>query len=178
MQGPSYTAQTQQHIQAVCPTTPPRRSSRYSSITDSRAIDYSAGAGVQRDLLSSNSWYLVRATRGCRKLKMGAVDWNPELQTLRNRIHAWKLQFRKIKGCRVGSSCLNRVLLAAELTSEAVNLQMAEVDFAQKTNFKAYKLARKDHIASRDSWLLNLARSKSQLRWHIGSATCEIPYFD
>jgi hypothetical protein len=102
------------------------------------------------------------ATQGCHKLRMGEVEWNPELQTLRNRMNAWKFQRRKIRGCRVGSRYLQRVLLSADLTPEAVNLPMAEAILAQQENFKAYKLARKEHIASRESWLLQLACSKSQ----------------
>jgi hypothetical protein len=90
------------------------------------------------------------------------VDWNPELQTLCNRINAWKLQRQKIRGCRVGSRYLQRVLLSADLTPEAVNLPMVEALLAQRKNFKAYKLAHKEHIASRESWLLQLACSKSQ----------------
>jgi hypothetical protein len=62
----------------------------------------------------------------------------------------------------VGSGYLQRVLLSADLMPEAVNLPMAEAILAQRENFKASKLERKEHIASRESWLLQLSRSKSQ----------------
>jgi hypothetical protein len=46
------------------------------------------------------------------------------------------------------------------VTTSALSLVSAVV--AQRANFKAYQSAKKDHIASRESWLFTPARSKSQ----------------
>jgi hypothetical protein len=93
---------------------------------------------------------------------MGEVDWNPDLSTLRDRILAWNLQTRKLRGCRVGSKYLTRSIKAANLPAETSALSSLEAAAAKKANFKAYKVAKKDHIASRELWLQQLARSKSQ----------------
>jgi hypothetical protein len=93
---------------------------------------------------------------------MEAVAWYPKLQILRNRILVWNLQTRKRRGCRVGSRYLSRAIQAAELpaTTSAFSLAIAVV--TQRANFKTYQSAKKDHIASRESWLFTLAWSKIQ----------------
>jgi hypothetical protein len=55
------------------------------------------------------------ATHRCRKLKMGEVDFCPEIDTLRSRILAWNLQISKLHGCRVSSRYLQRAIVAADL---------------------------------------------------------------
>jgi hypothetical protein len=102
------------------------------------------------------------ATHGCRKLCLGAVAWYPELQLLRNRILVWNLQTCKIRGCRVGSKYLSRAIQASELPATTSALSLVSAVVAQRANFKAYQSTRKDHIASRESWLFTLAWSKSQ----------------
>jgi hypothetical protein len=49
---------------------------------------------------------IAYATHRCRKLRMGEVDYNPDLNILRNRILAWNLQISKLQGCRVDSRYL------------------------------------------------------------------------
>ena len=46
------------------------------------------------------------ATHRYRELKMGEVDFNPEINMLRSRILAWNLQISKVNGCRVSSRYL------------------------------------------------------------------------
>jgi hypothetical protein len=105
---------------------------------------------------------IAYATKHCRKLKMGEVDWNPEIQTLRQRITAWNLLTKKLRKCRVGSKYLRRVIAAADLPSGSYELTLDEAVLAQRANFKAYRIARKSHVESRSTWLKQLADSKSQ----------------
>jgi hypothetical protein len=93
---------------------------------------------------------------------MGEVDWNPDLQVLRHRITAWNLVTKKLRGCRVGSKYLLRVIKKTDLVSGSFDLSLSDAILAQRANFKEYKLARNTHEASRASWLQQLARSKSQ----------------
>jgi hypothetical protein len=67
-----------------------------------------------------------------------------------------------MRGCRVGSKYLSRAIQAVELPATTSALSLASVVVAQRANFKAYQSAKKDHIASRESWLFTLAQSKSQ----------------
>jgi hypothetical protein len=92
---------------------------------------------------------------------MGEVDWNPDLGILRSRILAWNLMLSKMQGCRVGSQYLQRSITAADLPEGTFNIPLPKAILAQRANFKAYKLAKKEHIASRETWLQTLARSKS-----------------
>jgi hypothetical protein len=93
---------------------------------------------------------------------MGEVDWNPEIQILRQRITAWNLLTKKLRNCRVGSKYLRRVIAAADLPSGSYDLTLDEAVLAQRANFKAYRIARKSHVESRSTWLNQLADSKSQ----------------
>jgi hypothetical protein len=93
---------------------------------------------------------------------MGGVEWNPDIQVLRNRITAWHLQLRKLRGCRVGSQYLVRIILSTDLPPGSFTVSLLSAVVAQRANFKAYRLAKKDHVSSRESWLQTLARSKSQ----------------
>jgi hypothetical protein len=75
---------------------------------------------------SLRSQGIAYATKHCRKLKMGEVDWNPEIQTLRQRITAWNLLTKKLRKCRVRSKYLRRVIAAADLPSGTYDLTFDE----------------------------------------------------
>jgi hypothetical protein len=54
------------------------------SLSTQQAIEYESISALR-------SRGMEYATHGCRKLRMGAVAWYPELQLLRNRILVWNL---------------------------------------------------------------------------------------
>ena len=103
---------------------------------------------------------MAHATKLCRKLKMGEVDYNPEINLLRKKSLAWNLQIRKLKGCRVGSRYLSRCLKDADLTPGSSSLLLPAALTAQKANLKEYHKAKKDHVDSRVSWLQQLLRGQ------------------
>jgi hypothetical protein len=105
---------------------------------------------------------MAYATAHCRKFRMGEVDWNPDLQVLRNLILAWKLKISQLSGCRVSSRYLIRCIQDAYLPSGVFETSLLAAKLASKVTFKAYKAAKKEHIVSRESWLSQLAQSKSQ----------------
>jgi hypothetical protein len=106
------------------------------SLSPSQVIEYEA-------ISSLRSQGMEHATHCCRKFKMGGVEWNPDIQVLRNRITAWHLQLRKLRGCRVGSQYLSRVILSTDLPPGSLNVSLPSAVVAQRANFKAYRLAKK-----------------------------------
>jgi hypothetical protein len=108
---------------------------------------YSAQSTEFEGISTLRSEGIAYATQRCRKLRMGAVDFNPEINLLRNRILAWNLQISKLQGCRVGSRYLQRSIVSAELPPGSFKLSsLSKALAAQKVNFKAYRLAKKTHV--------------------------------
>ena len=88
------------------------------------------------------------ATHRCRKLKMGEVDFNPEINKLRSRILAWNLQISKLQGCRISSRHLQRAIVSADLPLGSFEVSLAGVLSAKKANFEACKAAKKNHVSA------------------------------
>jgi hypothetical protein len=130
------------------------QSSVYGPLSQVQATEF-------ENISSLRAQGMAYATHNCRKLNMGEVDFNPEINTLRKNILAWNLQVRKLQGCRVGSRYLQRTISAADLPQGSTALLLPAALVAQKDNFKAYQEAKKGHVESRVSWLQHLARAKS-----------------
>jgi hypothetical protein len=105
---------------------------------------------------------IAYATHRCRKLRMGEVDYNPDLNILRNRILAWNLQISKLQGCRVDSRYLQRSIVSADLPLGSFSLSLPKAILAQKANFKACRLAKKTHVSARVAWLRSLSLARSE----------------
>jgi hypothetical protein len=72
----------------------------------------------QIDLTLTTS--MTKAENGCRKLRMGAVEWSPRMQTLRNTIRYISLTMRRILGKKVGSRILLRYSIKCGFTTEGL----------------------------------------------------------
>jgi hypothetical protein len=66
-------------------------------------------------------WQLLKmrlgAEKKCRKLRMGTVQWSPELATIRNSIKYWSLFKKKIQGFSVDRKYFKRVAKSVNLPS-------------------------------------------------------------
>jgi hypothetical protein len=60
---------------------------------------------IRRYNLLSQTQHEIRkgAKHRCRKLKMGADAWSPELQKLRDTVYLWQLVIKKKKGKKTSS---------------------------------------------------------------------------
>jgi hypothetical protein len=104
---------------------------------------------------------MEHAAHRCQKLKMGEVDFNPEINTLRSRILAGNLQISKLQGCCISSCCLQRAIVSANLPLGSFDLSLSGALSTKKANFKACKAAKKNHVSARVSWLHSLACTRS-----------------
>jgi len=102
---------------------------------------------------------MEHATQRCRKLKMEAVNFNPDMNTLRSRVLAWNLQVSKLQGCQAGSRHLQRSIVAADLLADRFALSLPAAILAQKANEKACRIAKKDHVSSRISWMRSVSKA-------------------
>ena len=93
----------------------------------------------------------------CRKLKMGATQWSPELQAIRDKIEYYSLSRRKKKGRNVSSRILYR--LSKKTKCYAVDLSIDEIDNKLKDIFKEYWKAKKKSWKLREDFLTGLAEA-------------------
>ena len=97
------------------------------------------------------------AEKKCRKLKMGAVKWSPELQLARDTITYYSLTLRKKLGRKVSTKIIYR--LSKKVNRNATNLSKEELKLEVDKAYKQYKLKKKKHWKLRDEFLSDLAEA-------------------
>jgi hypothetical protein len=78
------------------------------------------------------------AKKKCRKLRMGQVAYSPQFHQASCQINAWILLRNKVKGMKISSRLLNRVLKKASLKSETRALSLKEIDTNLKLAYQNY----------------------------------------
>jgi hypothetical protein len=107
---------------------------------------------------------ITRASKKCRKLMMGNIDWSPTAQVLREVILFWKLCLRRAQGCRVSRSYHRRVQKKANLLDVEVPLMIDDLISIIKTSILTWKKFAKDESdKARDTLIESLAEAQAEI---------------
>ena len=82
---------------------------------------------------------MVYAERRCRKLKMGAIPWTPELSRIRNAIEVWQLVRKRMKGYQISARTIIRKKAKARMSEVETNVPLSFVNSQLRIHFKQYK---------------------------------------
>ena len=107
------------------------------------------------DLDKIKTWAMEQAEKDCRKLKMGAIKWSPQLQRARDKIYYYSLSKRKLLGRRVSSSLLLRY--SKKTSCIAIHLTVEEMKEKIDEAYKEYKKLKKQHVKLREGFIEDLA---------------------
>lgn len=107
--------------------------------------------------------YVIRKQieQKARHLRMGAVEWSPRLQSLRNAIEIWSILLKKRRRSRSTSTCKLRRLLAQSTITDAYTRTIPELEDALSKAFQDYRTARDQASVWRDEFLDTLAASRA-----------------
>ncbi len=94
---------------------------------------------------------IQHAEKKCRKFRKGQVAYSPQLQIVSQRIKAWSLLQKKIKGQRTSSRLLKRSLEKASILPEARAWSIASIEEELKTAFQDYYKVKGSDKVLRDS---------------------------
>ena len=100
---------------------------------------------------------MLKAEKYCRKLRMGKVDWSPQIQKARDTIKYFTLTLRRKKGRHVGA----RTLIKLSNKTSCVSEHLTERQLNDKIDkaYKDYKKLKKQHKKLRASHLELLAEA-------------------
>jgi hypothetical protein len=104
---------------------------------------------------------ILHANCRCRKLKMGQVPFSPKVVTHWNKIRAWKLVLRKIRGHKVDSKYLQQTLRTADITDIQLLSELEVVDNLKDAQV-AYQHVKKEASIFRNTWLEEVAAARIQ----------------
>jgi len=100
------------------------------------------------------------AEQKCRKLRMGQIDWSPDLATSRAKIAAWTAVIRARLKMKVSSRLIRRLLKRAGLQSiRNVTLDQARQNL--RDEFRAYSTLKINATALRATFLERLAMAQA-----------------
>jgi len=103
---------------------------------------------------------MTRAEKQCRKLKMGEVEWSPQLAMCRARIAMWTAMVKACTGKKISSCLICRLMVKADYTAvSGITLQMAQSNLKVETrNYYQFKQQASTH---QDTFLESLAQSQA-----------------
>ena len=104
---------------------------------------------------------MMEAEKRCRKLKMGAKQWTPDFQRIREEIKLWNLVLRKMRGTSVNGRFLERQIKKCGLL-DALTWSVDEVLVKRKNAYRAEKIMAMQSEANRQSWLESLCEAKAE----------------
>jgi hypothetical protein len=96
---------------------------------------------------------MKEADRRCRKLKMGQVQWTPEVSETNEVINSIRLILKKKKGGKVKMSLIKRTLKKAKLSKSLINKSETELHLMEAEAHMERRTYKKDHENKRDNWL-------------------------
>ncbi len=96
---------------------------------------------------------MLKAEKKCRKLFKGAVAFSKETDEPRKQIDFWMCTMRCRKGSKVSSRLWRRKKKAAKVTQPIRSMTLPEMDMQLKQAKADYRVAKKNHIESRISYL-------------------------
>ncbi len=101
------------------------------------------------------------ADKKCRKLKMGEVPWSRTIQIARDEISLWKAVVLRKRGKKINTRLISR-LEKRTSTSHSLHITLGEAEIRLKESYKSYYELKKDANSLRESWLQDLAATKSK----------------
>jgi hypothetical protein len=103
---------------------------------------------------------ILYATRKCRRLKMGGVQFSPTVVNAWKKIQAWTLLRHKLRGKQVNSRYLSRVLKQAGINGDLST--PIEVEESLTAAWSHYKLLKKQAQYLRATWVEEVAAAKAE----------------
>jgi hypothetical protein len=98
----------------------------------------------------------ICAQKRCRKLRMGAVPFSPQLCLAGKKNRAWKLILKKKSGGSVHTSYLQRKLKEAGITDTSL-LTISEIQENLRNAWQRYRTLKKRAAGDRSTWIEELA---------------------
>ena len=98
---------------------------------------------------------MKKAEKQCRKLKMGAYQWTPELQRMRDKVKYLRLSLSRMRGCHIGARVL--VNLAKKVKMNVEYWTPAQIKKELYNVTKTFEKAKKHHVQKRQTYLDDLA---------------------
>jgi len=103
---------------------------------------------------------MQQAERYCRKLKMGAVEWSPQLALSRALIAMWMAMVKARTGKHISSRLIRRLMDKAGYTATTgITLIMAQNNLKAET--KKYYQLKRQASTHRESFLESLAQAQA-----------------
>jgi hypothetical protein len=93
------------------------------------------------------------ADKGCRKLKMGGIQWTPKYSETNDTINVCRLILKKNKGGKVKTSLIKRTLKKAKLPRRTLTLSNEEIRIMEAEAHQERRRYRKDDVGERNEWL-------------------------
>ena len=100
------------------------------------------------------------AEQGCRKLRMGEVEWSPQYHFIQAQLTFWNTLIRKKQGRCIKMKYLYRVGRKANL-SHCLNVTMEEAVMERKRLYQARREVKQNASNLRDKWIESLAMAKA-----------------
>jgi hypothetical protein len=98
------------------------------------------------------------AEKKCRKVRMGTIQWTPELAEIRNLIRYWSLARKKCLGFKIDRKFFKRVAHSVSLPSK-LDVERSIVDDSLGKARQKLKQYKATHIDRRETWLEGLAKA-------------------
>lgn len=105
---------------------------------------------------------ILYAEKRCRKLKMGQVQWSPELANAGRMISLWNLVLRKKNGRNISSTFIKRMAKKCKINNP-MELDIEDVLIERKNANVRYKQIKKDAASKRKEYLVQLAEDYSSM---------------
>ena len=103
---------------------------------------------------------MQKAERKCQKLKMGAVEWSPQLALSRALIAMWTAMVKARTGKSISSRLIRRLMDKAGYTATTgITLTMAQNNLKAET--KKYYQIKRQASTHRESFLESLAQAQA-----------------
>jgi len=99
---------------------------------------------------------ILQAEKLCRKLKMGALYWTPELAEIHTSLNYWNKAVKRTQGRKIDTRHLNRLALAAGAPQYA-SLTKEQIHEGLYLTRKRYRQYKKVHVESRSKFREALA---------------------
>lgn len=103
-----------------------------------------------------------KADKKCRKLKMGAVPWSPEIAKVRQKVKVWGLIKRRMTGCKVNGRFLRREMTKANIKFDQLQVTRAEAETRYLLSLKEFGARSKSAEQLRLTWLEQLANAQAR----------------
>jgi hypothetical protein len=100
------------------------------------------------------------AQQRCRKLRMGAVPYSPQLCFAGKKIRAWKLLLKKKSGGAVQTKYLQRKLKEADIVDTSL-LTISDIQENLRNAWQRYRVLKKSSTSDRATWIEELAMARA-----------------